>query len=113
MSINGRGETSHFKYTVAREGFTAVLQGGDFSRLPSIEAAEQQYGMVAEEEAYALYVLSPDYGDFMYFQGEVDSYLGYLQEVVKKAPGMRKYSDDWYARKWFVCWKWPVRQLCA
>jgi hypothetical protein len=105
IDISGRDETSHFKYTVAKEGFSAVLQGSDFDRLPSIEVAEQQYGMVAKEEAYAPYVLSPDDGDFRYFQGEIEAYLRYLQEVVKKAPGMKKYSDDWYARKRFVCWK--------
>ena len=109
MGINGRGEASHFKYTEAREGYHTVLRASDFSRLPSIEAVEQQYGTVAKEEAYA----SPDSGDFRYFPGDVEAYLRYLQEVVKKAPGIKRYSDDWYARKWFDCRKWPVRLCCT
>jgi hypothetical protein len=53
FSINGHGETSHFKYKVNRKGFAALLAGSDFSSLSSIEDVEQEYSIVVEEEAYA------------------------------------------------------------
>jgi hypothetical protein len=41
-------------------------------------------------------------GTMRYFRGGLSAYQNYLTEVAKKVPGMKRYSDAWYARKWLV-----------